>query len=347
MIDTPPQAKPPQLPAGQSTASSGDGNSAPNGIPTITTQTYGQGSDVHMMDYTQTGPSRALEDHHPMAATAAVALAQLHSQRQGGEWPQDLGHGSIGNGHNSDGTHGYDAGLDRPRPHSSYELPPIQHQRNFPTSQPRGLLPSMLDHSPPGRSTTLPPIQDGTRPRNRSIGEQARVMKHQRKPSKNSNYARRMSLEGRKAYSVEPPGSDAFIAKTKRWEDLIEAATSIRGDESDRDLTPVRAACNPHDHANFDRFLALPISAPRCRHYTSRRRLPAQTCTKLPLWPELLRLLLASSNIRLHPHQMFHFPPSNRPPTHIPHTHTVTANRRSLIRLPFRAIPRIRHLNSP
>ena len=47
-----------------------------------------------------------------------------------------------------------------------------------------------------------------------------------------------MSIEGRKAYSAEPPG---VARKTMggRWEDLLEAATSANELDSDRDHTPV------------------------------------------------------------------------------------------------------------
>lgn len=45
-----------------------------------------------------------------------------------------------------------------------------------------------------------------------------------------------MSIEGRKAFSAEPQSAAAM---GKRWEDLIEAATSATEADSDRDLTPV------------------------------------------------------------------------------------------------------------
>lgn len=47
-----------------------------------------------------------------------------------------------------------------------------------------------------------------------------------------------MSIEGRKAFSAEP--QSAASALGKRWEDLIEAATSATEADDDRDLTPVR-----------------------------------------------------------------------------------------------------------
>ena len=48
-----------------------------------------------------------------------------------------------------------------------------------------------------------------------------------------------MSIEGRKASSVEPTSAATASYKNKRWEDLIEAATSATEADSDRDLTPV------------------------------------------------------------------------------------------------------------
>ena len=124
----------------------------------------------------------------------------------------------------------------------AFELPPLQNhmQANEPfppfhSPRPRELLPSMMARSPPGRSSTLPPIQR-PRPRKSSVTQNARKAKHERTKSKE---IRRMSIEGRKAFSAEPQGP-AATAMGKRWEDLIEAATSATEADSDRDLTPVR-----------------------------------------------------------------------------------------------------------
>jgi hypothetical protein len=43
--------------------------------------------------------------------------------------------------------------------------------------------------------------------------------------------------------SAEPP--TAAWVQGKRWEDLIEAATSATEADDDRDLTPVCASCSP------------------------------------------------------------------------------------------------------
>lgn len=135
--------------------------------------------------------------------------------------------------------------------HPSVELPPIQNHMNiqssppFQSPRPRELLPSMLEHSPPGRSSTLPPFQrkdsvkrdKPARPRKSSITQNSRRPKHERTRSKDQS--RRLSIEGRNAFSAEPPGAFA-AAKGKRWEDLVEAAASATEADSDRDLTPVR-----------------------------------------------------------------------------------------------------------
>lgn len=55
-------------------------------------------------------------------------------------------------------------------------------------------------------------------------------------------------MEGRKAMSAEPP--TAAWVQGKRWEDLIEAATSATEVDDDRDLTPVSDICSIFD----DRF---------------------------------------------------------------------------------------------
>ena len=139
----------------------------------------------------------------------------------------------------------------RPRPppfNRAFELPPLQNHmqanESFPpfhSPRPRELLPSMMARSPPGRSSTLPPIQR-PRPRKSSVTQNARKAKHERTKSKEQ--VRRMSIEGRKAFSAEPQGP-AASAMGKRWEDLIEAATSATEADSDRDLTPVSTYDRP------------------------------------------------------------------------------------------------------
>jgi len=72
------------------------------------------------------------------------------------------------------------------------------------------------------------------------MGQNARKGKHERGKSKDfslKEFSRRLSEEGRKAMSAEPP--TAAWMQGKRWEDLIEAATTATEVDDDRDLTPV------------------------------------------------------------------------------------------------------------
>jgi len=112
-----------------------------------------------------------------------------------------------------------------------------------------GLLPSVLaPHSPPDRPSTSAAVVGGlgrsisrsqNRPRKSSL-QNARLAKHERKRSR--NMVKRSSGGDRKAFSVEPGGSGMSAAALygKRWEDLIDAATSATEEEGSRDLTPVR-----------------------------------------------------------------------------------------------------------
>ncbi len=136
---------------------------------------------------------------------------------------------------------------------STIELPPLHSNNLDPTSEPfshlnavrrRELLPSILSTSPPGRSSTLPPIQRNpgpNRPRKQSVSKRAREPQHRRQKSRGDNaHLRRMSYD-RKAYSAEP-SSGLSAAYGKRWEDLIDAATSATED-ADEDRTPVSCIC--------------------------------------------------------------------------------------------------------
>ncbi|KAJ6113866.1 hypothetical protein N7523_007183 [Penicillium sp. IBT 18751x] len=175
--------------------------------------------DIYVADASSPATPRALDEPGPAAATAAVALAQLHHHRLASDWDTDMD------------THS-DSDLHQGRMRSSIELPSLRDhfkQESLPpfsSPRPRELLPSILNHSPPGRSSTLPPIQrrdhKPSRPRKSSITQSARKPKHDRPKSK--EFGRRPSLGDRKALSAEP--QTAAWAQGKRWEDLIEAATS-------------------------------------------------------------------------------------------------------------------------
>lgn len=114
-------------------------------------------------------------------------------------------------------------------------------------AQRRDFLPSLLAHSPPGRSSTLPPLQGPlkqTRPRKSSVTKRGREAQHRKKNSRGTaaewlrriqNEERRPGIDGR-PHSAEPSADFG-----SRWEDLVEAAgkaASMTGD-LDEDRTPV------------------------------------------------------------------------------------------------------------
>ncbi|KAL2058916.1 hypothetical protein ABVK25_000208 [Lepraria finkii] len=248
MIDTPPSERPPPPPP-------------PQQPPPLTqpfgNSVYGHERDAYPGNQSSPAPPRSLEDQYPAAATAAVALAQLHNHRPESDWGSEADYASEDE-------------RKQPRMHSSIELPPIQNHINqqsmppFHSPRPRELLPSMMAHSPPGRSSTLPPLQrqesikrnKPARPRKSSITENGRKPKHEKRTSKDfSSFSRRMSLEGRKAFSAEPPGArEAYMGK--RWEDLVEAAASATEADSDRDLTPI-----PQSPSSIKRASLPPFSS--------------------------------------------------------------------------------------
>jgi hypothetical protein len=189
------------------------------------------------------------------AASAAAALAQLHNHKLETDWESegvrenDLQQGKDARWltHFQDWMSDTEAHKQAMR--SSIELPPLHSNNLDPTSDPfshlnalrrRELLPSILSTSPPGRSSTLPPIQrnpGANRPRKQSVSKRAREPQHRQQKSRGENaHLRRMSYD-RKAYSAEP-SSGLSAAYGKRWEDLIDAATSATED-ADEDRTPV------------------------------------------------------------------------------------------------------------
>ncbi|KEY72554.1 hypothetical protein S7711_05625 [Stachybotrys chartarum IBT 7711] len=178
------------------------------------------------------------------AATAAAVLAELHGIQDDRDHDLDAGYNSDLDG--------------RRNPRASIELPPLHLPPNDITSDPyssiksnrqREILPSLLATTPPGRSSTLPPLQrplGPSRPRKQSITKRGRESHHKKKSSRGSaaDWLRRIQNEerlrpgisDRKALSAEPSADYG-----KRWEDLIDAAdqaASAAGDFDD-DRTPV------------------------------------------------------------------------------------------------------------
>ncbi|EGP83350.1 uncharacterized protein MYCGRDRAFT_88038 [Zymoseptoria tritici IPO323] len=193
------------------------------------------------------------------AASAAAALAQLHSHRGAdSDWPtESMGQQVIfpslqmsptvteadllqdyygsNNDLKSNPFH-----VDPQLEDNSYLHDHSQFQPNSHSDGPAGLI------SPSDRPSTLPPLQrslsrggHSNRPRKSSLSQQARMAKHERKRSK--DLIKRSSGGDRKAFSAEPSNNPAFLYG-KRWEDLIDAAASATEEEDSRDLTPIPAS---------------------------------------------------------------------------------------------------------
>ncbi|KAH8724548.1 hypothetical protein GQ44DRAFT_654244, partial [Phaeosphaeriaceae sp. PMI808] len=234
MVNTPPQERPPP------TAPTSSGGP----------QVYGATDFTPFVeaDYITSAP----------AATAAAALASLHNYRAEFDWDSD-----------PDATSEPESKNYRPRA----RFAPTAVEQQFAPEEPyytstsiqRELLPSSLAHSPPGRSSTLPPASHPVkpnRPRKSSVGQHARRGKHERQKSREHN--RRLSYD-RKAYSAEPQTAAAIMGK--RWEDLIDAAASATEEDS-RDLTPVPQSPQYSPHVN-NRTSLPPFAASHFQSYTA------------------------------------------------------------------------------
>ncbi|KAF4950673.1 hypothetical protein FGADI_8077 [Fusarium gaditjirri] len=252
MINTPPSER---RPLDQTSAPNAQGlyhshSSLPPPIDHL--QGFHERHNYHRDESSNPGTPRLLDDFSnggpvsgPMLGTvsAAAALAELHGVKS--DRDMDL-----------EGEYYSDMDVRR-RPRTSIELPPLNLSNHDITSDPyssaksnrqRDFLPSILANSPPGRSSTLPPLQRSVgpnRPRKQSVTKRGREPHHKKKNSKGSatDWLRRIQNEeryrpgnDRKALSAEPSADFG-----KRWEDLIDAAdqaASAAGD-IDEDRTPV------------------------------------------------------------------------------------------------------------
>lgn len=135
----------------------------------------------------------------------------------------------------------------------------------------------MLSNSPPGRSSTLPPLQRSlgpNRPRKQSITK--RGHKKQKSRDTASEWARRLHNEERfrhdgierKAYSVEPSAN-----RGRRWEDLIDAAASATSapEEAPEDIDEDRTPVSHDQRANYP---SLTFQAPHSPISVHRASLP-------------------------------------------------------------------------
>ncbi|KAI0143630.1 hypothetical protein GGR57DRAFT_507948 [Xylariaceae sp. FL1272] len=236
MINTPPSDRS----QGQSSA----GPPPPPPVAIDAAKPYPHDRHAFLRDESSAPATPGIADDHVgasmlPAASAAAALAQLGGQHKfETDWESEPGWQSDTEG--------------RRIPRSTIELPPIQYGAD-PSNEPypmltpgpsrRELLPSILSNSPPGRSSTLPPLQrplGPVRPRKHSVTK--RGHKKQKSRGSTADWLRRIQGDDRlkpggpvdrKAYSVEPTADYG-----KRWEDLIDAAASATEDIGE-DRTPV------------------------------------------------------------------------------------------------------------
>lgn len=264
MVSTPPQARPdpPQLSA--TTAGPGPGPLPRPTAPQTQTQGYDYGSEAKNKffetDFARdpiTSNDGTRRGSLIPAATAAAALASLHNHRAEFDWDSDP---------DPDAPSEHNSKPFKPRarfaPTTMDQRPGAREPYYTSASIQHDLLPSTLAHSPPERSSTLPPAKTN-RPRKPSIGQHARRGKHERQRS--TNHGRRISHD-RKAYSAEP--STAAQLMGKRWEDLIDAAASATEEDS-RDLTPVPPSPQYSPHMTNNRTSLPPFFASHLHSYTA------------------------------------------------------------------------------
>lgn len=188
---------------------------------------------------------------------AAAALTQLHYARPEGEWD---GNGSMFHIEQeaANKQQGYYNNSAIRAKSNNFNDPTLSAQQQFldqeyrtdhlengngngvPHTDP---ITSSIEMSPPNKSV-LPAMQrswsKNGRTKKSSVSDYARMAKHERRSSK--DLLRPNTSSDRKP-SAEP--TSAAAAYGKRWEDLIEAATSAT-DEDTRDRTPVS-----HDSASL------------------------------------------------------------------------------------------------
>lgn len=252
---------------------------------------YGQGSGPIQPDgFYPDGMSSFPDDYRRgsllPAANAAAALASLHYARPDGPeggWENDQVGMSLDTSamftKNLYQNFFVDHIPDAKRAHfvdptlgPDQQFLDSQYQQDPPEETP-GLLPSSMTKSPPSRHNTIPPVPRSasrlSRPRKSSLSHSARKAKHERQKAK--GHFRNTSHE-RKALSAEPN------MYGKRWEDLIDAATSATEEDS-RDLTPVRPLvcplyqCCSADNSFADARVSLPLTTRAISYFSSSLRL--------------------------------------------------------------------------
>jgi hypothetical protein len=261
MITTPPSERPQQP----------QQNPAPANAPNHQAKAYAPDRNTYYRDESSNpGTPRQYEDYPggllPAATNAAAALASLHNYKTGTGSDWDAEGVSLAKFHYEIDPMNHfsdlqmqewvsDSEKDR-MPRSSVELPPLQPNNTAITSEPfsglsssrpRDLLSSIMATSPPGRSSTLPPLQrpmGPSRPRKQSVTKRGRETQHRKQRSRDAkDWVKRGKIdiagdllqptaqERPRPYSAEPQARSP-------WMDLLEAATSV-ADDLNEERTPV------------------------------------------------------------------------------------------------------------
>ena len=89
MINTPPSERPPPPPSIQPFGNQGRPPEQLE-VSWLTAAVYGHDRDSSGGNQATAAPPKSLEDAYPAAATAAVALAQLHNHRPDSDWDSEV-----------------------------------------------------------------------------------------------------------------------------------------------------------------------------------------------------------------------------------------------------------------
>ncbi|PSR97500.1 hypothetical protein BD289DRAFT_90225 [Coniella lustricola] len=264
MINTPPNERPQnsQIPASNNVSNHPTKPYAPDRI------------GFYREDYSTPGTPRMFDDFPgsmlPAATNAAAALASLHNYKSGSDW-------------DGEGDSMSDTERER-RMRSSVELPPIHINNSDITSDPfpglhsgraRDLLPSMIASSPPGRSSTLPPLQRSLGPhrsRKQSVSKKFKDGSHRKQRSRDAKeWVKRGKIDiagdllrpvtgydRPRPYSAEP-------SSRSPWDDLLDAATSVAEEDMIEDRTPLQM---PHSPVSIQRASLPPFPHQQFSHST-------------------------------------------------------------------------------
>lgn len=89
MINSPPSERPQPAPQVPALGNAGKLDTILGEIEDLKLAAYGHEREIHSAPRRSPVPQRSLDDQYPAAATAAVALAQLHNTRPDSDWESE------------------------------------------------------------------------------------------------------------------------------------------------------------------------------------------------------------------------------------------------------------------